>query len=284
MSHDPNDLSSGKSQPLSGTTAVVTGASSGIGKQIAIRFAAAGCSNLLLHCHRHREGAEQTAAQVRSSGCDAIVDQANFADAFDTSQFINRTLTRFARIDSWVHCAGADVLTGDAAAWTFEQKLKQLIEVDLVGSITTGRAVGSHFRKQASKDLAYPPPSLIFIGWDQATAGMEADAGQMFAPIKAAVEAFANSLAQELAPAVRVNTIAPGWIKTSWGECTSDYWNQRAKGQSLMNRWGTPDDVADAAIFLATPTHTFFTGQTIVVNGGWNRRFVPQAPSSHADP
>lgn len=114
---------------------------------------------------------------------------------------------------------------------------------------------------------------MVFIGWDQAMEGMEGDAGQMFGPVKSAVMAFANSLAQSIAPSVRVNTIAPGWIRTAWGEETSDYWNERAKGQSLMKRWGCADDIARAVIYVADPENTFLTAQTIPLNGGFDRRF-----------
>jgi 3-oxoacyl-[acyl-carrier protein] reductase len=69
-----------------------------------------------------------------------------------------------------------------------------------------------------------------------------------------------------------VNTIAPGWIRTSWGESSSEYWSDRAKNQSLMHRWGKPEDVAKAVLYAADPDNTFLTGQTIDINGGWNRR------------
>jgi 3-oxoacyl-[acyl-carrier protein] reductase len=116
------------------------------------------------------------------------------------------------------------------------------------------------------------PAAVVFIGWDQAPHGMEGDAGQMFAPVKAGVMAFAASLAQHVAPHVRVNTIAPGWIQTAWGASTRGYWQDRAKQQSLMHRWGTPEDVARAVVYVTDPKNSFLNGQTINVNGGWNRK------------
>ncbi len=263
-----------RSEPLSGSTAVITGASGGIGRQIAIHFAAAGCQQLLIHYNRNRPAAEQTVEQVSSLGTVAVMDQCDFADPQAAGSFIARAFERWPAIDIWVHCAGVDVLTGEAASWPFDQKLRSLIEVDLIGAISTGRNVGRRLSSQSQQQPAAKPPSLLFIGWDQASDGMEGDAGQLFAPIKAGVEAFAKSLAQELAPLVRVNTIAPGWIKTAWGESTSDYWQDRAVKQSLMQRWGTPDDVASAALFLCTPSSDFITGQTLAINGGWNRRSI----------
>jgi 3-oxoacyl-[acyl-carrier protein] reductase len=80
--------------------------------------------------------------------------------------------------------------------------------------------------------------------------------------------AFSRSLARSLAPEVRVNCVAPGWIKTAWGEQASDYWQQRAVRESLLGRWGTPEDVAAAVRFLVSPAAGFITGQVIAVNGG----------------
>jgi 3-oxoacyl-[acyl-carrier protein] reductase len=90
----------------------------------------------------------------------------------------------------------------------------------------------------------------------------------MFAATKGAVMAFSRSLARSLAPEVRVNCIAPGWIKTAWGEEASAAWQQRATGDALLGRWGTPHDVAQVARFLASPAAEFITGQVIEVNGG----------------
>jgi len=90
----------------------------------------------------------------------------------------------------------------------------------------------------------------------------------LFAAAKGAVAAFSRSLACSLAPEVRVNCLAPGWIKTAWGRQASESWQQRAAGASLLGRWGTPEDVARVARFLVSPAAGFLTGQTINVNGG----------------
>ena len=79
---------------------------------------------------------------------------------------------------------------------------------------------------------------------------------------------FTRSLARSLAPQVRVNCLAPGWIRTAWGDQASTYWNERAPKESLLQRWGTPQDVANTACFLASPAAAFMTGQIIAVNGG----------------
>jgi 3-oxoacyl-[acyl-carrier protein] reductase len=112
---------------------------------------------------------------------------------------------------------------------------------------------------------------ILNMGWDQSGHGMAGDSGEMFAAVKSAVTAFSQSLAQSLAPEVRVNCLAPGWIRTAWGEQASEYWQARAAGESLRNRWGTPEDVAEAACFLASPAADFVNGCVLPINGGFRR-------------
>lgn len=251
------------------THAVVTGASSGIGRAIAIELARAGASRVLVHYRSHRDGAMETVRRIEQLGGTAVTFAADLADADARARLAEFAFDELKQIQTWVHNAGADVLTGQAGEMDFDGKLRRLIDVDMIGTIGLARLVADHW---VHMDTG-PPRSMAFLGWDQSTEGMEGDAGQMFGPIKAAVTAFALSLAQTLAPHVRVNTISPGWIQTSWGESTSEYWNDRAKGQSLMQRWGRPEDVAAAVVFATDPANSFLTGQTIAVNGGWSRRF-----------
>jgi len=110
---------------------------------------------------------------------------------------------------------------------------------------------------------------ILNMGWDQAQQGMAGDSGQLFATIKGAVMAFTRSLAQSLAPSVRVNCLAPGWIKTGWGQEAAPAWQARAVGDSLLGRWGTPEDVARVARFLVGPSASFINGQVLPIDGGF---------------
>ena len=144
-------------------------------------------------------------------------------------------------VDVWINNAGADVLTGEAATWSFEQKLERLWRVDVVATMRLSRLAGDRMKQHASR----PGQAVILnLGWDQAEHGMGGDSGEMFAAVKGAVMAFTRSLAHSLAPEVRVNCLAPGWIRTAWGEHASEYWQERARHESLLQRWGTPEDVA----------------------------------------
>ena len=109
---------------------------------------------------------------------------------------------------------------------------------------------------------------LLNMGWDQAETGMEGDSGELFAAAKGAVMGFTRSLALSLAPQVRVHCLAPGWIRTDWGERASGTWQERVRRETPLGRWGRPEDVAAAARFLVSPAAAYLNGQVLRVNGG----------------
>jgi len=91
---------------------------------------------------------------------------------------------------------------------------------------------------------------------------------QIYASVKGGILAFSKSLARSVAPRVRVNVLAPGWIETAFGAGLDDETRRAVSESTPLKRWGTPEDVAGTAIFLASPAASFLTGQTILVGGG----------------
>jgi 3-oxoacyl-[acyl-carrier protein] reductase len=253
-------LSANSLPGLDGKTAVVTGSSSGIGRAIALELARAG-ADVLIHARRSQTDAEEVARDIRALGREAIVQLADLRDSSRHEVLVEAAWQWRGRVEIWVNNAGADVLTGEAARWTYERKLEELWQVDVLATMRLSRLAGDRMKGQGGG-------AIINQGWDQAELGMAGDSGEMFAATKGAVMSFTRSLAKSLAPQVRVNCLAPGWIKTAWGERASNAWQERAARESLLGRWGTPEDVARVARFLASPDAEFLTGQIIQVNGG----------------
>jgi 3-oxoacyl-[acyl-carrier protein] reductase len=245
---------------LTDKKAVITGSSSGIGRAIAMLLAEAG-ADVVVHCNTSVERANDVAAAIRNLGRQAEVCTANLAIESVYEGFVERAWNVFGSVDVWVNNAGVDLLTGEAAQLGYSQKLQQLFDIDIRSTILLSRAVGLRMTNAGSG-------VIINIGWDQADRGMAGDSGEMFAASKNAIMGFTRSLAVSLAPTVRVNCVAPGWIKTAWGDVASDDWQQRVLSETPLQRWGTPDDVARTVRFLASSDADFITGQIINVNGG----------------
>jgi 3-oxoacyl-[acyl-carrier protein] reductase len=245
---------------LQGLRAAVLGSTSGIGKAVALALAEAG-ADVLVHGRSARTAAETVAAEVRSLGGRSHVLLADLADRAAGDRLAADAWDLWNGLDAWLQIAGADTLTGPNAGLAFDEKLDRLHAVDVVATIRLCRTIGRRMKAQGGG-------SIITMGWDQAETGMEGDSGELFAATKGAIMAFTRSLALSLAPTVRVNALAPGWIKTAWGESASPTWQDRAVRETPLARWGTPLDVARAARFLVGPDAAYVTGQILRVNGG----------------
>lgn len=246
-----------RKRDLLGLRTLVTGSTSGIGRAIAEGFADAGASVIV-----HGRDAAKAAEVVKHFHRYSVPVSTALADLRNPAEVDLLAETSWAGgLDILVCNAGADTLTGDAAKWSFDQKLQELLTVDLTATMRLSRAIGAKM-KQRGRGL------ILTVGWDQAETGFDGDSGQLFAAVKGAVMCFTRSLAVSLAPQVRVNCLAPGWVRTAWGESASQDWQERVREETPLGVWGLPEDVASAALWLANPTAKFITGQTIRINGG----------------
>jgi 2-amino-4-hydroxy-6-hydroxymethyldihydropteridine diphosphokinase len=244
---------------LTGLRTLVTGSTSGIGRAIALAFAHAG-ADVIVHGRRSK-AASEVVSELTAIGVRSELLLADLSEPPAGERLLAEAWQQWHGLDVLVLNAGADTLTGAAANWPFERKLAELLAVDVTSTMLLARSAGERMRVQGHG-------VILTIGWDTAETGMEGNSGQLFAASKGAVMAFTRSLALSLAPQVRVNCIAPGWIKTAWGEKASQAWQERVRRDTPLGRWGTPEDVASTAVWLASPAASFVTGQIVRVNGG----------------
>ncbi len=248
---------------------MVTGSSQGIGKAIAFALARRG-SHVLLHGRTQSQRLRTAAAEMTAAGAGSVqVVCCDFTDTQQVVAFCEQVWRQADGLDILVNNAGADVLTGDNVNLSFVEKMELLWKVDVLGTLILSRQLGNRMLHGGTATERAGQKSIVNMGWDQAQQGMAGESGEMFATTKGAIASLTRSLAQSLGPAVRVNCVAPGWIQTQWGRQASTSWNRRAQSESLMNRWGHPNDVAETVAFLAGDEASFVSGQIICVNGGF---------------
>lgn len=250
----------GDSLSLRNLRTIVLGATSGIGRATALSLAVAG-ADVIVHGRARRSEAESLAEEIRMIGGRSCVMMADLADRQAGDRLVAEAWAQWDGLDAWLHIAGADTLTGEAAKLSFDEKLDRLWAVDVVATMRLCRQVGKRMKEQGGG-------SIVTMGWDQAETGMEGDSGELFAATKGAIMAFTRSLALSLAPKVRVNALAPGWIRTAWGETAPQVWQDRVLRETPLARWGEPGDIANMARFLVSPESSFVTGQILRINGG----------------
>ena len=247
--------------PLEGKVVLVTGASSGIGRAIAMACARAG-ADIATTFRTNQPGAEAVATEVRSLGRRALVYQCDIAKEADLDQLRKGLRQVLGRVDVWINNAGADILTGAGARLSRIEKLDLLIAVDLRGTMLASWAAAEMMNDQPQGG------AIINMSWDGALQGFEGENPQLFAAVKGGIDSFSRALARSLAPRIRVNVLGPGWIETAFGEGADPEFKRRISEKIPMKRWGKPEDVAGAAVFLASDAASYLTGQLILINGG----------------
>ena len=239
---------------------LVTGASSGIGRAIALRCARAG-ADLAITYRTNQDGAEATAQEIGTLGRRVEVVRADISRPDDIAALVQRVKEQFGIVDVWINNAGADILTGESRRFPRIDKLDLVLSVDLRGTVIASWAAVDLMRAQGGG-------AIINMAWDHVTLGMKGENPGLYSAAKGGISSFSKSLARDVAPEIRVNILAPGFIETAFGEGADPEFRQQVIEMTPLGRWGTPEDVAAAAVFLASDDAAFLTGQTIMVNGG----------------
>ena len=228
---------------LAGKVVLVTGAARGIGRAIALACAAAGADVGLTYRTSRRE-AEEVADAIGALGRRTHVWPVDVAREQDVVRLGADARAGFGRVDVWINNAGADVLTRSTAARSRLEKL----------------------------DLMHEQPGggvILNMSWDHVlTGGMKSEYAQLFCAAKGGVYSFSRALAHSVAPHIRVNVLGPGWVETAYGSELDAGVKQRITRTIPLGRWATPEDVAYAAVYLASDAASYVTGQMLMINGG----------------
>ena len=243
---------------LDGKVAIVTGASRGIGRAIAERYAAEG-ARVVVNSVAGSPAATAVVEAINGRGGDAIAVQADVSRSSDVRDLVAATMDRFGRIDILVNNAGI-MVTKDVRETT-EDDWDRTIDINLKGPYLCSKAVapimtaqqGGTIINMSSNSGLYHPSAMRFTEYVVSKAGLNG---------------LTKALALTLGPYITVNAICPGWIRTDMVEVIDPVVQQRILDETSLARWGTPDDIAAAAVFLASADASFITGELLIVAGG----------------
>ncbi|MFF4369088.1 SDR family NAD(P)-dependent oxidoreductase [Streptomyces sp. NPDC001594] len=236
--------------------ALVTGSSSGIGAAVAERLAAEGI-RVVVNSARSPEAGRALAARLP----DAVYVQGDVSDAEDARRIVRAAMDAYGRLDVLVNNAGVtrfiplgDLEAADAAAW------REIFDVNVIGAWQMITAAAPHLKASGAG-------SVVNISSVSATRALGSSVP--YAVSKAAVNHMTRLLASQLGPAVRVNAVAPGLIDTPWYEGVEEVWESSREWiteNTPLRRVGTPQDVAEATLYLVNAAYT--TGDVLTVDGG----------------
>ena len=242
---------------LQGKTALVTGASRGIGKAIALKLAAAG-ANVVVNYRSSIDAVKEVVAEIEALGAKALAVQGDVSDFAAVEKLMEEVVAHFGSIDILVNNAG---ITKDTLLLRMkEEDFDTVIDINLKGAFNCIKHASKYMLKQKSG-------KIINIS---SVIGQVGNAGQMnYAASKAGILGMTKSAAKELAPrGITVNAVAPGFIETDMTDVLSDKVKEGILSNIPLKTLGKPEDVANAVAFLASSEANYITGQVINIDGG----------------
>lgn len=242
---------------LTGKNALVTGAGRGIGKAIALELAANGAF-VIVNYNGSKDAAEQTVAEIKAAGGDAVAYQCNVSDYEACKTMIDELIKSHAHIDILVNNAG---ITRDELLMRMkEEDFDAVLDTNLKGTFNTIRHMSRYFLKQRGG-------KIVNIS---SVSGILGNAGQAnYSASKAGVIGLTKAVARELASrGINVNAVAPGFVETEMTDVLSDSVKEDLLKQIPLGKVGSTQDIAKAVTFLASPAADYITGQILSVDGG----------------
>lgn len=248
------------SKKLSGKVAIVTGASKGIGSEIAVQLAEAGAA-VVVNYAASKEGADRIVAAISTQGGRAVAVQANLAKEADVTRLFEETKKAFGPVDILVNNAGVyEFLPVEEIN---PEHFHRQFDLNVLGLLIASREAVKHFGDRGGN----------IINISSVVSEMATPNGAVYAATKAAVDSITKSLAKELGSRkIRVNAINPGMVVTEGMQAAgiedSEMRNEVERSTPL-GRIGKPLDIAPAAVFLASEDSSWITGETLLISGGY---------------
>jgi NAD(P)-dependent dehydrogenase (short-subunit alcohol dehydrogenase family) len=245
---------------LTGRRVWITGASRGLGRAIALGFAASGADVALTA--RSAESLRDVAAEAEALGAKTLVLPASVSDPEAVASAVVDIERAWGGLDSLVNCAGVSPMFKKAEL-VEDDEWRLVLEVNVTGSFLCAREAGKLMLDRDGGSIVNISSILGQVGGERMAA---------YSASKGAVDALTRTLALEWATrGIRVNTIAPGYFETDMTEALRGHkkWRGHLLSRIPMGRFGMPQELVSAALFLASDASGFMTGSTMVVDGGW---------------
>jgi len=243
---------------LKNKVALITGSSRGIGRAIALLFAKEG-ARIIVNYNKSKKEAEEVVKKIKSLGSQAIAIKCDVSKEKEVIQMVDKAIKEFEKIDILVNNAGI-VFDIPLFEKTVEQ-WRKTFDVNLIGTFICSKHISRHMLEKGSGNIINISSTNGINSYSPESSDYDAS--------KAGVNILTKTMAEELAPKIRVNSVAPGWVDTDINkELPKDFIKEETE-KIYFDRFAKPDEIAKVVLFLASEDSSFMTGSILIVDGGY---------------